>query len=84
MRSHFLLHINVISVFTFCLNYEIDQIKYKIRLKIINLLNKGQRISNKNVLLIFIANTLSHLIVIKEKLLGTINLEDDTPSPPLQ
>ena len=37
---------------------------------------------NRNVLLIFIANTLAHLIVIKEKLLGTMNLGDyTTPSP---
>ena len=38
---------------------------------------------NKYVLLIFIANTMAHLIVIKEKLLGTINLGDYTPPPPL-
>jgi hypothetical protein len=36
---------------------------------------------NKNVLLIFIANTMANLIVIKEKLLGTINLGDYTPLP---
>ena len=34
---------------------------------------------NKNVLLIFIANTLAYLIVIQEELLGTINMGDYTP-----
>jgi hypothetical protein len=33
---------------------------------------------NKNVLLIFIANTLAYLIVIQEELLGTINMGDYT------
>jgi hypothetical protein len=49
------------------------------------LLNKGQMNCIKNVLLIFIANTTAHLIVIKEKLLGTITQYEGnwkiTPTP---
>ena len=36
-----------------------------------NLLNKGQMNCSKNVLLIFITDTSSHLILTQEKVLGT-------------
>ena len=47
-----------------------DQIKNQIKIRIKYILNKGQMNCNRNLLLIFITDTSSHLMSMKEKLLG--------------